>query len=360
MAPIHFKDYYEVLGVDRSADEKAVKKAFRDRARKLHPDVNTNDPQAEEKFKELNEAYEVLSDHDKRERYDTFGADWERYQQADPGAGNPFTTSARGTRTSPPPDDFEAWFTGNSTGGFEYREQSGGSSRFSDFFDLLFGNQQSGAGRSTGRSTFRDRPRRGEDLEMIASVSLREAYNGTAREINIQVPEPCKTCGGTGLARGVECPTCDGTGVVNRSKRLEVRIPAGVHTGSRIRVAGQGGQGENGGPNGDIYIAITVAPDSRFTVNGTDITTKARVPLYTAILGGEIEVVTVDGRVALNIPPGTQNGRTFRLRAKGMPKLGGKPNERGDLLVQTEVQLPQDLTDRERELFTELKNLRQS
>jgi DnaJ-class molecular chaperone len=354
MPPIQFKDYYSVLGVDRGADEKAIKAAFRERARKLHPDVNQDDPNAEERFKELNEAYDVLSDKDKRQRYDTFGADWERYQQADPGTGSPFSTG----RAAPPDGDFEAWFTGDaSDGNFEYHERSG---RFSDFFDLLFGGQQSGSGRTSGRSNVRARPRRGEDLEMIVSVSLREAYHGTARQVAINAQETCATCGGTGLARGIECPTCDGTGVVTKTKRLEVRIPAGVHTGSRVRVAGQGGPGVNGGPSGDAYLAITVAPDSRFTVKGSNISTQARVPLYTAVLGGEVEVETIDGRVALNIPAGTQNGRTFRLRGKGMPKLGSGTNAHGDLLVHTEIILPDNLSDRERELFTELKNLRQS
>jgi molecular chaperone DnaJ/curved DNA-binding protein len=351
MSPVQFKDYYSILGVDRGADEKAIKTAFRDRARKLHPDTNRDDPQAEEKFKELNEAYDVLSDKEKRQRYDMFGADWERYQQADA------TTTAgpfAGTRRQAPPDgDFEAWFTGDPADGqFEYRERSG---RFSEFFDLLFGGQQGG----TSRTTFRNRRRRGEDLEIATSVSLREAVTGATRQVTINAPDVCTTCHGSGLARGVQCPTCDGTGTVTRIKRLEVTIPQGVHTGSRVRVAGQGGPGVGGGPNGDVYLAISVAPDSRFTIKGNNITTKAQVPLYTAILGGEIEVDTVESRVAMNIPPGTQNGRTFKLRGKGLPRLGSKSGERGDFFVQTEVVIPDNLTDRERKLFTELRNLRQ-
>jgi molecular chaperone DnaJ/curved DNA-binding protein len=351
MSPVQFKDYYSILGVDRGADEKAIKTAFRDRARKLHPDTNRDDPQAEEKFKELNEAYDVLSDKEKRQRYDMFGADWERYQQADTTTTSGPFTSAR--RQAPPDGDFEAWFTGDpADGNFEYRERSG---RFSEFFDLLFGGQQGGS-RTT---TFRNRRRRGEDLEIATSVSLREAVTGATRQVTINAPDVCTTCNGSGLARGVECPTCDGTGTVTRIKRLEVTIPPGVHTGSRVRVAGQGGPGVGGGPNGDVYLAITVAPDSRFTIKGNNIVTKARVPLYTAILGGEIEVDTVESRVAMNIPSGTQSGRTFKLRGKGLPKLGSKSGERGDLLVQTEIVIPENLTDRERQLFTELRNLRQ-
>jgi DnaJ-class molecular chaperone len=353
MPPIQFKDYYDVLGVDRGADEKAIKAAFRERARKLHPDVNRDDPDASEKFKELNEAFDVLSDKDKRQRYDTFGADWERYQQSGyQGSGNPFT-SGGASRQAPPPGDFEAWFTGDPADGhFEYREQSG---RFSDFFNLIFNRQTDGPSARSARSM----PQRGTDLEVIASVSLREAMTGTARQISVDAPGVCGTCNGTGFARGVECPTCDGTGQVVKSKRLEVRIPAGVHTGSRVRVAGQGGPGIGGGPNGDVYLAITVAPDSRFTVKGNDIFTTARIPLYDAILGGETEVDTVDGRIALTIPPGTQQGRSFRLRGKGMPKLGSKTGQRGDLIVKTDIQVPENLTDREQALFTELRNLRQ-
>jgi molecular chaperone DnaJ len=190
-------------------------------------------------------------------------------------------------------------------------------------------------------------------------VALREVIAGATRQISINAPERCPTCGGTGLARGVECPTCDGTGTSVKVKRLEVTIPRGVRNGSRVRVADQGAPGENGGPNGDVYLAIRVAPDSRFTIQGNDLVTTTRVPLYTAVLGGETEVSTVESRVALNVPAGTQNGRRFRLRGKGLPRLGGKPDDRGDLIVQIEVILPENLTDRERELFTELRNLRQ-
>ncbi|MEJ7839566.1 MAG: DnaJ C-terminal domain-containing protein, partial [Thermomicrobiales bacterium] len=250
---------------------------------------------------------------------------------------------------------FEAWFTGDpSNGNFEYRERSG---RFSDFFNLIFSNQQGGA--TAERAATRTRPRRGQDIEIIASVSLREAMTGTARQVSINAPEPCATCHGTGYARNMECPTCDGTGTVTRSKRLEVRIPAGVHSGSRVRVAAQGGPGESGGPPGDVYLAITVAPDSRFTVKGSDLVTRIKVPLYTAVLGGEIVVDTVVSHVALNIPPGTQQGRTYKLRGKGMPKLGSTSDERGDLLVETEIEIPDDLSERERELFMELQSLRQ-
>lgn len=353
MAPIKFKDYYSVLGVDRNADEKTIKTAFRDKARKLHPDVNRDDPTAEEKFKELTEAHDVLSDKEKRQRYNTFGADWERYQHADPSA----SSSPQGgfTRPAASSEDFEAWFTGDpSNGDFEYRERSG---RFSDFFNLVFGGQAGGA--TTERTATRTRPRRGQDTEIVVSVSLREAMTGTARQVSINAPEICQTCKGNGFVRGVECPTCDGTGTVSRSKRLEVRIPAGVHNGSRVRVAGQGGPGLAGGPAGDVYLAITVAPDSRFTIKGSDITTKASVPLYTAVLGGELVVHTVESNVALNIPPGTQQGRTFKLRGKGMPKLGSKSGERGDLMVLVDIEIPDALTDRERELFTELQSLRQ-
>ena len=261
MAPVQFKDYYNVLGVERAATDAEIKTAFRKKARELHPDVNRDDPQAEERFKEVNEAYEVLSDAEKRRMYDRFGEDWQRYRDA---GINPDDVGSRTSQTRP--EDFESWFTG---GGFtppgdswEWSERGGykdTNGRFSDFFNLLFGNEDRGAGT---RSRFsRPRPIRGDDLEVKTEITLREAAHGTSRQLTLQTPNPCPTCGGTGVARGAMCPTCDGTGAVTTSKTLEVKIPKGVKTGSRVRMAGQGGVGSNGGPNGDVYLVIEVKPD---------------------------------------------------------------------------------------------------
>lgn len=362
--PVAFKDYYAVLGIPRTASETEIKSAFRTKAREYHPDTHPDDPSAEDKFKEVNEAYEVLSDAAKRKMYDRFGEDWQRYRDAgiDPNdtTFNRSTgrTTYRTNATSSQDDDFEQWFTGGGapSGSWEWSESNGfreGGGRFSDFFNLLFGTEER-AGR-TGTRTMR--PARGEDLEVHADITLQEAFEGTHRKLTVNSPENCKTCGGTGMARNTSCPTCNGTGQVSRTKTLEVRIPQGVKTGSRVRVSGQGGPGLNGGPNGDVYLLINVIADPRFRMDGRNIRTQIDVPLYSALLGGEVLVQTLSGKVALRIPEGTQNGRVFRLRGKGMPAMGTSPA--GDMLVTVQVQLPTDLSDEEKQLIAKLRDVRQ-
>lgn len=363
--PVDFKDYYRVLGVERSADNLAIKRAFRDKARKLHPDVNRTDPQAEDRFKELNEAYEVLSDSGKRAKYDRFGADWNRYRDA--GVNPPRTANTGSSAKSNPrtqQDDFETWFTGTATqkgDSWEYSESPGGSGgRFSDFFNMLFGNQ-AGSSRSSSSSqrTRRPMPRRGEDSEVAVDITLHEASTGATRNILLQVPVTCTLCGGTGLARGAMCPRCDGTGLMLSQRTLEVSIPKGVRTGSRVRIAGQGAPGVAGGPSGDVYLVIEVTSDPTFERQGNHLRQKLSIPIYTAVLGGEVVVPTLDGRVAMTVPEGTQDGRVFRLRGKGMPALESKSKVAGDILVEVHVAVPENLTDEERALFTKLRNLRQ-
>jgi molecular chaperone DnaJ len=341
---MEFKDYYQVLGVSRDADEKQIKTAYRKLARKHHPDSNPDDPGAEERFKELNEAYEVLKDSEKRAKYDRFGADWERYQHAETGG------------YSAGPQDFESWFSGTPGGGrvhYEYRTT--GDTGFSDFFETLFGDQF--GGRTSTRERRRSQPQRGQDFEYPVEIPLREAYHGTSRRFDLQINERCPSCGGTGMNGRGFCPQCGGSGTVPRTKTIEVQIPKGVRTGSRIRVAGQGSSGVNGGPNGDIYLKITVKPDPRFEIDGNNLRTEVNVPLYTAMLGGEVVVPTVDGSVALTIPSETQNGRVFRLRGKGMPALSGSKPQ-GDLLARVKIQIPTDLNDEEKKLFRELASHR--
>ena len=376
MPTVQFKDYYQTLGLARGADEKAVRAAYRKLARKHHPDINPGDSAAGERFKEINEAYEVLSDPDKRKLYDRFGEDWQRYRDAgftgDEPAGRPGRT-AGGTSTRFDPNDFGAWFAGQSaqrstrpgagagpTEDWTFyqvdREDDGGG--FSDFFHTLFGG---GRVRDTrrGRTTASPpRSRRGEDVEVPVEVTFDEAFRGATRMIELQTPQTCPTCGGTGLARDVTCPTCDGTGVARRTRTIEVTIPPGVATGSRIRAAGQGGAGEGGGPAGDVYLRVTVRPDPRFEREGDDLRVDVDVPLTTAVLGGEVVVPTPTGRVALTIPPETQSGRLFRLRGLGMPRLKGPKGARGDLLARARIVVPTDLGARERELFEELRRLR--
>lgn len=351
MPNVQFKDYYDVLGVDRGASEQEIRAAFRKGARDLHPDVNRDDPQAAEKFKDLNEANEVLSSADKRAMYDRFGADWQRYKDA--GVSPSGNRNAQRTATN---EDFESWFTGgNGTFTFETSTATG-NGRFSDFFNLLFGNQ----GEPTSRPRVRPSPpRRGADSELATTITLEEAARGTSRQVTIKAPEPCPMCNGSGIARGAMCPKCDGRGTIDRHKQLEVRIPKGVRTGSRVRIAGQGASGSHGGPAGDVYLVIKVLPHQRFERNGDDLSAETHVPLYSAMLGGEVVVETLSGPVALTIPAGTQQGKTFRLKGKGMPLLGSKTDARGDLRIRVTVDIPTDLTAGEREAFERLRDNRQ-
>jgi molecular chaperone DnaJ len=349
MPTVQFRDYYKTLGVDHAADEKAIRAAYRKLARKYHPDVNAGDKTSEDKFKEVNEAYDVLSDPEKRAMYDRYGADWQRYREAGFNASEPYARSGGSGAT-----DFGQWFTGQSDGGYRVEFGQNETSGFSDFFQTLFGSGR----RAAGGFSQRLQRRRGQDVELAVDVSFDEAFRGTTRRFQVSVPDQCATCGGTGLARGTTCPTCDGTGTVERTKAIEVKIPAGVQTGSKVRVAGQGGAGQAGGPPGDAYLIINVKPSSAFERIGDDLNTQVDVPLYTALLGGEAEVRTPTGKVALTIPPETQSGRIFRLRGQGMPKLRSTKNERGDLLAQVRVLLPTNLTDEERIHVEALRKLR--
>ncbi|MBA3417055.1 MAG: DnaJ domain-containing protein [Chloroflexia bacterium] len=370
MPAVQFKDYYQTLGVERGADEKAVRTAFRTLARKHHPDLNPGDAAAEERFKEINEAFEVLTDAEKRKLYDRFGEDWQRYRDAgftgDEPAGRP-----GGARGGADPNDFGAWYSGQTggsgaagTGGPQWTTFTAGdgddAEGFSDFFQTLFGSRGDDGGRARTATSAqrRSRPRRGEDIEVAVEVSFDEAFRGAKRTLQLQAPEICPTCGGAGYVRESPCPTCDGTGVSARTRTLEVTIPPGVATGSRVRIAGQGGAGDEGGPKGDVYLLVTVRPDARFEREGDNLRTEVDVPVATAALGGETAVTTPTGRVALTIPAETQAGRVFRLRGQGMPKLKGPKGERGDLLARARIVVPTRLTERERELFAELRQLR--
>ncbi|MBA3379617.1 MAG: DnaJ domain-containing protein [Chloroflexia bacterium] len=357
---VKFKDYYSVLGVDRTADQAAIRSAFRSRAKKMHPDVNRDDPKAEEQFKDLNEAFEVLSDAGKRKMYDRFGEDWKRYQDAGVSPDERFRGGATSTRqatqgTPGAPEDFGTWFAGEN-GSFTFESADNGG-RFSDFFNLLFGAQQSGSGR-VRQSTAR--PRRGDDLEAPTTITMEEAATGTQRRLSVRTPGTCSLCKGAGEVRGGMCPRCDGSGTVPAMKELEVSIPKGVRTGSRVRVSGRGGPGMNGGPAGDVYLVIKLVPHPRFERAGDDLVETVNIPLYTAVLGGEVVVPTISGQVALTVPAGTQVGRQFRLRGKGMPKLGSTTGEAGDLRVRAAIELPVSLTDEQRTLFEQLRDLRSS
>ena len=317
---MEYKDYYKVLGVSRSASAEDIKKAFRKLARRYHPDVNPGDKKSEEKFKEINEAYEVLSDVTKRRKYDTLGPNWQEQ------FGYP---SAAGGRTSN--------FRGST---MDYN-----SAGFSDFFEALFGRSSA----STRKA--------GEDIEQRVEVTLQEAYSGGMRTFNIQSTETCPVCRGTRLVAGRSCTNCNGLGSLARSKRIQVKIPAGVDNGSKIRVAGEGQPGSGGGPRGDLFLVIGVKPDPLFERRGDDLFSEIDVDLVTAILGGEVAVATPDGRkLVLTVPQETQNGRLFRLANKGMPRLRGEGN--GNFFARVKVVLPMGLNDDERGLFEQLARSR--
>lgn len=335
---MEYKDYYKTLGVAKTASESEIRSAYRKLARQYHPDVNPGNADAEGRFKEINEAYQVLSDAEKRRKYDQFGSDWERYQQS------------AGTRTQP---DFGRWFTGSS-GGVQYEYTTDDGAGFSDFFRTLFG--AAGRGR-TAPTAQRARLERGSDLEQDVEVSLEEAFRGTTRVLQMQGERTCPECGGVGIRQSQLCDTCRGRGTVMDSRRIEVRIPAGVYDGSRVRVAGKGEPGVGGAPNGDLYLRVRLRPSPEFDLDGSDVRVKIPVDLYTCVLGGEVEVPTPSGRkLALTIPPGTSNGKVFRLRGQGMPRLQNSA-KRGDLFAEAVVQLPTALSDEERELFRRLREL---
>jgi len=316
-----YKDYYDILGVSKNADQTAIKKAFRKLARQYHPDVNKDDPNAEDRFKEINEAYEVLGDADKRQKYDQFGSQWQAYQQAggqpggfdwsqwaNPGNGN---TSYR-TVT---PEEMAQMFGG-----------AGGADGFSDFFETLFGGMGGGGQGTSGFGGFggfgraQAQPRVAQDTEHQLEITLHEAFNGTTRTLQFE--------GG---------------------RRLDARIPCGVYTGAKVRLSGQGGGG------GDLYLVITVRDDLNYVRDGDDLRVDLPVDLYTAVLGGSVPVSTIDKTVNLSIPAETQNGKVFRLRGLGMPNMR-KPDQRGDLYACVDVQLPQNLTNHQRDLFETLRD----
>lgn len=324
---VQFRDYYEVLGVPKTAGDDEIKSAFRKLARKYHPDVNPGDKSAEEKFKELNEAYEVLSDPDKRKRYDALGPNWKSGEDFRPPPG--WEGAQGGVYT-----DFGDIFGG------------GGASGFSDFFETLFGGRR-GARRGAGFAM------RGQDVEAEIPLTLEEAHRGVRRSINLQVSEPCPDCHGTGSKDGkTACPTCRGAGAIRRPKSLEVTIPAGVRDGSVIRLAGQGEPGGNGAPAGDLFLRVRLQPHRLFAIVGeNDVQIELPVAPWEAALGAKLLVPTLDGPVEMKIPGGTQGGQRLRLRSRGLNRRGGG---RGDEYVKLKIVNPPTLAPKERELYEQL------
>lgn len=340
---MEFKDYYAILGVPRNADEKEIKKAYRRLARKYHPDLNPGDKEAERKFKEINEAYEVLSDPEKRKRYDELGAAWATYGQRDTEAFwqdfyRRYGPSAR-TYSSPFESDFEF-------------------GDFSDFFKMFFGDLLGDRARSRRATTFRfsgspegfTATEERQDVVQEVEISFEESFHGTSRNIRVGYEEICSSCGGTGRERsGARCAFCGGEGVQKKSKTVSVNIPPGVSDGTKLRVpkvvAGK-----------DLYLQVRVRPHAFFRREGDDVLLDLPVTFPEIALGTEVEVPTLTGKVRMRIPPETQNGTVFRLRGLGFPKRDD--HGRGDQLVKVQVVVPQGLTEREKELLRELAALR--
>lgn len=333
---MNFKDYYSVLGVPKNATEKDIKSAYRKLARKWHPDANPqNQKESEEKFKSISEAYEVLGDPEKRKKYDILGPNWQQAaQQAE---------QQRRYRTNVDDQEFEFNF-GPGGGG------ASGPSGFSDFFDMFF----SGVGRrQTPHAT--SFAQRGQDLETTIELGLRDVYDGGKKAVSLQVEDICPRCHGTGTESGRLCSQCHGTGRVLLTKKFEVSIPKGIGDGQRIRLAGQGGVGLNGGPNGDLYLVVKLLEDQTYKRKGDDLYVDLPVSIYDLLLGGEVKVPTLSGQVAMTIPEGTQNNRLLRLSGRGMPRVKGGGT--GDQYVRLIGQLPDSLNDKEKKLYKELASL---
>ncbi|MGL5245827.1 MAG: molecular chaperone DnaJ, partial [Sarcina sp.] len=350
------RDYYEVLGLQKGASDDEIKKAFRKSALKYHPDRNPGDKEAEEKFKELNEAYQVLTDPEKKAQYDQFG------HAGMDGAGG--------------------FGGGGFSGGFDFNDMGG----FGDIFETFFGGGFGGGGSSSRRNA----PQRGSDLEYSLNITFEEAVFGVEKEISLTRTENCETCKGTGAKPGTTaktcakcggsgqirvtrqtplgnfmstttcdacggkgqtiespCPDCKGKGSVRKNRKITVKIPAGVDTGNVIPLRGQGEHGVNGGPSGDLYIRISVAPSKTFKRTGSDIHYEYTISMAKATLGAEITVPTVDGNVKYTVPSGTQPGTKFRLRGKGVPKINS--SSRGDQYVHVKVEIPKHLSKEQEE-----------
>ena len=312
--PVQFRDYYETLGVPKTASDNEIRTAFRKLARKYHPDVAKDKKAAEEKFKQINEAYEVLGDPEKRKKYDQLGADWNQ-----PGG------------FQPPP----GWGAQQPGGGFYRHGDDGGiqfefgGTGFSDFFEAFFGG---GRGRSafSGFGGRQATAERGSDVEADIMVTLEEALHGSTRTVSLR------------------------RGGSNKVESYQVKIPRGVHEGQRIRLAGQGEAGARGGKSGDLFLRVRLARHPDFSVEGSDLIHELKIAPWQAALGAEIEVPTLEGSVRLKVPAGTQGGQRFRLRERGLPGVSGK---RGDLYVDVQINVPKKLTEREREIWRELAKL---
>jgi curved DNA-binding protein len=327
--PVEFKDYYKTLGVERSASHDDIRKAFRKLARQYHPDVAKDKKRSEEKFKEINEAYEVLGDAENRKKYDELGADWKH-----------------GPLRGPPPGEHGGARAYTWRGGPESENFQFGGTGFSDFFEQFFGGGFGRSGPSAGLET-----EKGQDVEGVLMVTLEEAMRGALRPISVRRNSLCPVCGGSGVKGRQPCPNCSGAGQVSVTQNYKVKIPPGVRDGQRLRVSGQGEPGAGGGPPGDLYLRVRLASHPDFRVVGGDLYHDLDLAPWEAALGAKVSVPTLSGPLSIKIPPGTQTGQRLRVRSRGLP---GRDNEKGDLYVLPRIQMPPKITDREKGLWEQL------
>ncbi len=325
---IKYQDYYKILGIDRDASEEEIKSAYRELARKWHPDLHPEESkaEAEEKFKQISEAYEVLSDPEKRSQYDQLGSNWRACQE---------------WRASPNMDGVHFYTN---------FEPSGESwSDFSDFFEALFGRGQ-------GRTTFYEpEPAKGQDIESELELTLEEAYRGGSKRIQITSQKPCPDCQGTGLSASSICRRCSGLGQIPGSKTLEINIPAGIHDGQTIRLRGQGAEGLRGGPPGDLYLKVRLLPHPLFQVQGQDLEMELTLHPEEAVLGTSKEVRTLDGSARIKIPPQTHTGQRLRLKGKGLPTPNG---DHGHQYVRIRIDIPAQISEEEYQLYEQLYRMK--
>ena len=319
---MEYRDYYKILGLNKNVGQDEIKKAYRKLARKYHPDVNPEDKTAGEKFSEINEAHEVLSDPEKRKKYDQFGSNWQQFEQS---GGRPEDFNWSQWKSDP-----GSTYAYRTVTPEEFEELFGGAGGYSDFFETLFdatGRRGAGHGTGSGEFYYQSPPQQGHDSEHRLQITLEEAFHGANRVLEWE-----------------------------DRRKIEAKIPRGVKTGSRVRLKGQGGRGSGAGPPGDLYLIIEVLPHHRFERSGDDLKVVLPVDMFTLLLGGQVTVSSIDRSVSLDIPAGTSNERVFRLRGLGMPRIK-KSNERGDLYATLRAVLPKNLNDKEKDLIQQWKSM---
>ena len=340
------KDYYKILGIDTSADKKEIKSAYRSLARKYHPDTNQGNKLSEEKFKEIGEAYSILSDDNRRVQYDLLKGISPKSpnpsEQAKKQASEAYTKQKKST--AKPKSEAEKRPFGDV---------------FSDFVDKVFEKgqpQKPKPSQEKPRETQKPAPKKGDDITADISITIVEAHNGTVRKVNILHTETCPKCKGKRYLNSVQCPTCKGNGEISNHKKLSVKIPANVTEGSKIRITGEGNQGQNGGASGDLFLVVSIMKNSIFEFENLNVLCEIPITPTEAALGAEIFVPTIDGQLSMKIPPETQAGQRFRLSGEGIPDA--TTAKRGDQLITVRIEIPSNLTQKEKELYMELAKIR--